>query len=82
MAQQYDPDEECLGPSLLVDVLNGPAPEPCNEPRCWHSAFDEIFITTRTCVAPPDFTDGTQDPPGSDCALALAALEAKELCED
>jgi hypothetical protein len=37
-------------------------------------------VTTTACDAPPDYTDGTGDPAGSDCAAALEALATGADC--
>lgn len=79
-AQRYDPDRACLEASGVVDVLSGPDPGPCDAARCWTSPSGEIYVTTTACEAPPDFTEGTEDPEGSPCAAALAALASGASC--
>lgn len=82
-AHRYDPDRGCLGPAEAVEVLDGPDPGPCGAPRCWHTPAGEVLVTpaASACDAPPDYVDGTADPPGSPCAAALAALAALQSTE-
>lgn len=69
----YDPDHDCLGSAVVVDVLQGSDPGPCNVVKCWVSPRAQAFVTDRACDAPPDFVDRTNDPPLGVCAKALAA---------
>ena len=80
-ARRFDPDQQCIGPSEVVDILNGPDPGSCDAARCWRSPSGEIYVTTLACEAPPDFIEGTEDPAGSPCAEALTALSAAAFCD-
>ena len=77
----YDADGHCLGAAVVVDVIAGPAPAPCDELRCWERVSGEIFVTDATCEAPLDFTDHSADADGP-CKEALAAYadEQKGRC--
>ncbi len=76
--QPYDADADCLGPSEIIDVVEGPAPDPCDGYRCLRSVESgELFISAH-CGAPPGWTE--EDPATvPECAAAQAA---KDLAED
>ena len=75
-AYPYDPDGDCLGASGVVDVLDGPAPPPCDVVRCFQAPSGSVFVTDQACDAPLDFHDRTEDPDGP-CVKALGAYAAE-----
>ena len=70
--QPYDPDADCLGVSEIIDVVEGPAPDPCDGYRCLRSVESgELFVSAH-CGAPPGWTEEDATA-GSECEAALAA---------
>jgi hypothetical protein len=72
-AHRYDPENDCLEASAVVDVVEGEDPGKCDRLRCWETPGGEAYVTTTACDAPPDFRDATADGPETPCGKALAA---------
>lgn len=77
-AYRYDPVADCLESAAAVDVIAGPDPGVCDDLRCWKSSAGEIYVTSTACDAPIDYVEGTDDPPRTPCARALAAFALGE----
>ncbi len=81
VGQHYDPANDCLEVKTLIDVIEGDAHGTCTGVRCFafqskdasgKKADGDVYVST-SCTSTPDFRDGTEDPDGSVCALALKA---------
>jgi hypothetical protein len=70
--QAYDPDGDCLAASDVIDVVEGPAPDPCDGYRCLRSAESGDLFVTAHCGAPPGWSEEAPDA-GTECEAALAA---------
>jgi hypothetical protein len=68
----YDPVNDCLETSGVIDVVAGPDPGQCPMLRCWQSPCGTIYVTDEACDAPPDYQDLTHATAGL-CVKALAA---------
>lgn len=70
--QLYVAEDGCLGPSGVMDVVEGPPPDACEGVRCLRSVENEDLFVTAHCGAPPGWEeeDGDSD---VDCQAALAA---------
>ena len=82
-AYRYDPELDCFEDSAAVDVIEGPSLGTCERLRCWISPGGDVYVTTEACDAPPGYEDGTHDPTGTPCSLALVAFsrEGHGACE-
>lgn len=69
--QHYDAVRNCLEDKSVIDVVKGKAHGTCEGVRCYQAANGEVFVST-DCTGTADFRDGTDDPDGTPCALALA----------
>ena len=76
MASRYDATADCLGPTLGVDVVEGPDQGACNTLRCWISPGGEVYVSYAACDAPPDYAESSEGP----CKQALSAYEAMRVC--
>lgn len=89
-AYPYDVTVGCLKNSEAVDVLDGPAPEGCDELHCWVNPKGEVYVTDKVCGVPYDlvgevFADVPLDfieRAAGPCKLALIAYKEKEICAD
>jgi hypothetical protein len=79
LARQWDPSTECLGPSELLQNLDGVQEWTCNA-QCYLDSSTSTYYTSTACGLPPT---NLQVVPGSDptCKAMLAAL-ANSGCVD
>lgn len=70
--------DACLGPSGVMDVVEGPPPEACEGVRCLRSVENDDLFVTAHCGAPP----GWEEVEGDDDPACAGALAAKALGED
>jgi hypothetical protein len=68
----YDPVQDCLYASGVIDVVAGADPGMCPMLRCWQAPDGSIYVTDEACDAPPDYQDLTHATSGP-CVKALAA---------
>lgn len=80
--QLYDVAGDCLGPSEVIDIIEGKAEDTCDGVKCIRSEETDLFWVTPNCEAPDLYVDLTDQEDGP-CAAALAAFERGDqgLCE-
>ncbi len=72
--QLYDVEGDCLGPSEVIDVIDGTAEGTCDGVKCIQSEETGLFWVTPNCEVPDLYVDLTDQEDGP-CAAALAAFE-------
>lgn len=72
--QQYDVAGDCLGPSEVIDIIEGTAEGSCDGVKCIQSEETKLFWVTPNCEVPDLYVDLTDEEDGP-CAAALAAYE-------
>jgi hypothetical protein len=79
--QRYDEDGDCLGPSEVIDIVEGTAEGTCDGVKCIQSEETGFLWVTPNCEVPELYVDLTDD--DGACADALAAFERGDdgLCE-
>jgi hypothetical protein len=80
--QLYDVEGDCLGPSEVIDIIEGSAEGTCEGVKCMRSEETGLFWVTPNCEVPDLYVDLTDEEDGP-CAAALAAFErgADGFCE-